>query len=374
MRKIVLFGTGHQAEKFVFEYGKQYEIMYILDFGGEGRKFLGKYEVYEPTAENCSKYFIICAGDYYMSKMCKFLNSIGKTELKDYIWYEWDNKKMVVINANCYGPHIKNYLKCNSEFNDNFYFYPVPTIHQNKEKNIDEHIIKNCDIFLHQDVRADNSFYKLSDDYLIPRLSEKAMSITIPNLVGYGKIFFIQSMSHNKYNRAWPNTPFGLFPHGDAIIDTLCMENVSLDYIVSRCRNAKYFTKSELEDNLNSTYIKFKQRENMWDIKILDYIMCFYREKKVFYDVVHPSNFIIRKICEDILKLLGINSKLPLIGQGLNSFEVPLYPEVKDLLGLEWGGEDEIIREKSVYKLRDCDMDMEEYIREYVYWCHTERF
>lgn len=38
------------------------------------------------------------------------------------------------------------------------------------------------------------------------------------------------------------------------------------------------------------------------------------------------------------------------------------------------GGEDEIIREKSVYKLRDCDMDMEEYIREYVYWCHTERF
>lgn len=36
MRKVVLFGTGYQAEKFIFEYGRQYDIMYTLDFSGGG--------------------------------------------------------------------------------------------------------------------------------------------------------------------------------------------------------------------------------------------------------------------------------------------------------------------------------------------------
>ncbi len=38
MRQVVLFGTGHQAEKFVYGHEKQYDIMYVLDFSGGGVK------------------------------------------------------------------------------------------------------------------------------------------------------------------------------------------------------------------------------------------------------------------------------------------------------------------------------------------------
>ena len=172
MRQIAVFGAGQQAESFVYKYGDLYEIMYMLDFKMAGQKFLGKYDILMPTTETCSKYFIVCACDGYLSTIHNFFDTIQREEFKDYIYYDWDNKKMVVVNANCYGPYIKHYLKTNKEFNDNFYFYPVPAIHANKEKVINDHIMKNCDVFLHQDIRADNNFaYTLSDEYLIPKLS-----------------------------------------------------------------------------------------------------------------------------------------------------------------------------------------------------------
>ena len=126
---------------------------------------------------------------------------------------------------------------------------------------------------------------------------------------------------------------------------------------------------------MNVYYKKFKLREEYWDVKILEYIMSFYRERKVFYDLAHPSNFVIRKICEDILKELGIDAKLSLLDKCLDSYEYAIYPDVQEALGLDYGGENDIIRNKSNFKLLpEEDMDFEQYIKQYIYWCHNNTF
>ena len=371
-REIVLFGTGIDAEKFVYEHGNEYDIKYVLELDKKIDKFLYKYDVFTPTMENCSRHFIIIACDFSRSKISPMLEKFGKREFIDFIWYEWENKKMVVLNGNCYGAQIKKYLASNNEFSKNFYFYPIPQIYENKLGTIDDYIMKNCSLFLHQDIRQDNKLgYKLSDDYLNKLLPKNAVSITIPNLVGFASCFFMQDKQPNPFNKPLPKTKYGLFPNGDIIIDKLCIEAFSTNQIVEKCINLIWFSKEDINAKLNYNIKKFKKREENWDIKILDYILDFFREKKVFYDSNHPANFVMRKICEEILKKLGIDTRLELLGNGINSYEMPIYPDISESLKLSWG--DEIIRENSPYKLTANKMDMREYIKEYIFWCHQEK-
>lgn len=45
--------------------------------------------------------------------------------------------------------------------------------------------------YIHQDVRAENPFsYFLSDEYVLPRLKKDCISVTVPNLVGFGRFLF----------------------------------------------------------------------------------------------------------------------------------------------------------------------------------------
>lgn len=375
MKEIVLFGTGISAEKFIFECGSDFDIKYVLDFKKYSRKFLGKYDVYEPTKENCSKYFIVVAGDYYRSKIIPFFKQMGKEELVDYIWYEWNEKEIVIINANCYGPHIKKYLQADDDFTKSFCFYPVPTICENHAGTIDENIIKRCSVFIHQDIKPDNAFgYKLSDEYLLKQIPSNTKTITIPNLVGFGSAFYPQSESSNMRSRPFPNAANGLFPHADKILDSMCIQGDTLCKIINKCRNTRILKKSEIIDGLNNSYKKFKKREENWDIKVVDMIMDLHRDTKVFYDKVHPANFIIRNICEEILNKLGIHKKLNLLGNGINAYENPVYPDVKEYLKLSWGGYEEKIRQGSPFKLTKGEMNTEEYIREYVFWCYLDKY
>ena len=112
---------------------------------------------------------------------------------------------------------------------------------------------------------------------------------------------------------------------------------------------------------------KIKERENKWDITIYDFIMQNYKRHKLFYDMGHPTNIVLKKIAEDVLERLGIKETNIDAQKKLDIHEVPVYPCRKKSLGLEW--EDENIR-KSDYACRMGEnMDLESYVREYVWWC-----
>ena len=85
----------------------------------------------------------------------------------------------------------------------------------------------------------------------------------------------------------------------------------------------------------------------------------------------HPTNVILRKYSIDILKKLGIDDENIHTEVELDAYEMPIYPSIKKILGLRWDKEN--IRQcKSAKRMRDT-MNLEEYIYEYLWWCHGYR-
>ena len=81
----------------------------------------------------------------------------------------------------------------------------------------------------------------------------------------------------------------------------------------------------------------------------------------------HPTNVILEYIAYEILDRLEIKDLLS-ADIRLDYHEVPVYPAICKVLGLEW--RDEKIRTSSEAKRIATEMDVEEYIKEYLYWCH----
>ena len=91
-----------------------------------------------------------------------------------------------------------------------------------------------------------------------------------------------------------------------------------------------------------------------------------YKKQKLFYDIGHPNEAVIREICKNLLKLLGIDYN----GEGkcsaMNEHELPIYPYIGNDLNLEF--RDNYIRNKEEAKKIAEKMDLSEYIKEYILW------
>lgn len=98
-----------------------------------------------------------------------------------------EQKKIVLINANCHGLVLTRFYKMSQNFNAQYKIYPLPPVHLNTEKRIDKTILNEADVFIHQDIRENNSIaYELSDKVTIPQLKNSCINVCIPNLVGFG--------------------------------------------------------------------------------------------------------------------------------------------------------------------------------------------
>ena len=99
--------------------------------------------------------------------------------------------------------------------------------------------------------------------------------------------------------------------------------------------------------------------------------MQYYQEEQLFYDPGHPTNFILKKIAEDVLSYLDIPNKEISCEDTLDMHEIPVYPIVRKTLGLKW--EKRFIRESSTAKSLNERMSFEDYIEQYLWWCHGYR-
>lgn len=237
-------------------------------------------------------------------------------------------------------------------------------------ETIDPYIISHCDVFIHEDIQPTNEYgYKLSDEYLMPLLKKDCKNITIPNLFGLGKGFFPQ---HNGYNSNDKNRPLrngidinGMFPHGDIMIDQAVKNEMPISNMIERSRT-DIFTKEEIVRNFDGYMNKIKDRDHAWDIKISSFIQEHYQEEKLFYDIGHPTEAIIIFIAKEIFAFLGLGADDKLFCSPMDAHETPVYPCVKDALGLKW----DITYIRKYGKKMVKDMDLAEYIREYVSWCY----
>lgn len=370
-REIAIWGTDKEAAETCYRINKKgIAINCFFDNLSKGNEvFLGK-RVIKPTKEAIANFYILVACKYntYLV-IAKQLKAWGYKEIEDFCYFDCIDKKVAILHGNCHVDIIRQYLENVDLFVKSYTIYPVPLIFNNTEGNIGEELLKNCDLLITQDIKADNKYGKfLSEEYLKGKLPNRALCITIPNLFGFGTAFFPLTDTNimNCSLRCGENTN-GMFPRKITIIDELLERGLTEQEIVEKISDRELLLAEEIVRNFHECLTKIKDREKQCDVKIYDYIINSYKTEKLFYDPGHPSNYIVKeKVCQ-ILNLLGINERVSDDGVGvMDSYEEPILPCVKVALELKYDCEN-IRNSKYAFKMSNT-MNLEEYIRQYIFY------
>lgn len=372
---IIIFGAGLNGVKFAYQ--NESRVMHFVDNKSKLSK-IKNWDICRPVRENLNGPIVVAATTQGYVQIAMQLIELGLVEFEDFIFYKWLNKKIAIFHGNCQMEVIKNVLLESRSFNEVFSVYQIPMIHVNKAKFINEFALKACDLFVHHEISVNNKHsYYLSDEYILQNLNQDADRITVPNLNGLGRAFFPSLFRPNINNRPIGNSDganqYGLFPAADEVILKGIGAGWSVEEIIEHIKSDNVFDKGAIIDNFNEQITYYKGREKAWDIKIIDYILEHYKKEKMFYDLAHPTGIVMNKIISGILDRLGLESADMLCDDELSTkynmqdFETVIYPAVKRALELEY--DTEYVRTKSTGKKLKEEMDIEEYVKEYVWWC-----
>lgn len=377
-KAIAVLGLGMDGAKCIYNLQKAgIAPVYCLTNNKKVDYFCGipVFEISEKIKEELKEYIIIATSKHTYLEIANQLNQYKLKEFEDFLYYSFDRKKIVLLHGNCHMPILEKYLLSSKEFCNTYEIYPNPTICENKEKIISSNICKNINVWIHEDIQAENAYgYYLSDEWIRKNITKEVIDITIPHLFGLGRGFFPQaSLKGNTRNSPINNGQIlnGIFPNADEIIDQFAEKKWNKIDIINYCNSKNAIKKSEIKKIFKQYLDKIKEREKAWDIKIYEYIMQYYQEEQLFYDPGHPTNFILKKIAEDVLSYLDIPNKEISCEDTLDMHEIPVYPIVRKTLGLKW--EKRFIRESSTAKSLNERMSFEDYIEQYLWWCHGYR-
>lgn len=370
-RRVAVFGTGLEAVKCIHYLQKKgIDVVYFLNNNCKIGQFCG-CPVFEPDTEKVRNVFILVATkELVYSIISKQLEESGLSEFKDYIYYEWAYKKLVLLHGNCHMTIIRLFLLSSGTFGRQYSIYPNPLICENKKGKIENTVLENCDLWVHEDIQEDNGFsYFLSDAYMRKFIRSDTVEVVIPNLFGLGKAFFPQSEGNYRNNKIKNGEDTnGMFPHADKVIDKCVEQGMKKEKIIEFCMRDDAISRNEIKENFRLYIEKMRIREQCWDIKIVDYILENYKKRKLFYDMGHPANEILEVISKGVLERLGITAESVFADEKLDVHEEPVYPAVIKTLEMNW--DNGLIR-KSPWGKKACnEMDFKEYIEEYLWWCY----
>ena len=363
-RPLAMLGCGLEGEKLYYQmYRKEIKIECVLDNAKTGL-FHGKQICnVEEMKEKLSMYYILVSTVKYYREIKAQLENYGLEEFEDFIIGGAYGKKLAVINANCYGGFIKAFLCSSEEFSAEYYIYPSRPVHVEFEKGCDEAAIKRCDLLLTQDIREENPYgVCYSEQYVRSLIKEQCVCMTIPNLLGMGKIFFLQA----KNKGDWRDFP--MFQYDDENVLVLAAHRMEETEIITTIMNGRTYDKNQIIDNFKTIINKFKEREKHWDIKIVDFILERYQEEKVFFENDHCTNIVYKRMAQEILRKLEILDEDINCNRIIDEAEMPIYPEVREVLGLKYGGPEELIRTKHPNTRLTSKMNIEEWLHQYIYW------
>ena len=364
-KKIYIFGAGLEGVQAEYCFKDHVVIESFVDNYVEGKTGSKAFDILKPEEVVKAKnaFFIVATSERSYEQVKAQLNNLGLKEFQDYIYWKLLGKRIVYLHGNCHMLVVKEMLNTSKEFVDNYGIYPLKCVQDIKE--IEKNVIKNTDIIISQDIREDNSYgKKLSLDYLKELSSNNTKIIVIPNLFGMGKAFFPQDIS-GSYHPIGDDIN-GMFPHEDKVINECIKNRWSIEEIINEVLDGRLISKEDIEENFNLVFQKYKQRMQKCDIDEYDFIMENYKNKQLFYDVGHPTNYLIKDIVIKVLRMLGIKDDCDENVVCLDGHEVIMYPCVSKVLGLCWTKDK--IRLSNSGKRLCFEMDIAEYIREYIWW------
>ena len=374
MREINVYGTGVNAIRFVllnrdvkimaFIEGKKQE--YQKAFMADAFRSLVPVVPFEDAGSILKNRYTVIASseDAYCEIKDKLEQEYALVEFEDFEYYMTYRKKIAVAYGNCHMLWIKKALTLSKAFSSIYGFYPLDAICSYKEcGGIKSNVFEKCDLFIHQCIWEKNEYgSEFSSNNFIKKIPSKCKIIGVPNLYKMPRFMFPQIVDDD--NLQWEN--FGWF-YRDYYIDTN-YKHMNVVQIRDMIMDDNLICANDILLGQEAFYEKVRLREKEWDIKILDFLRNRMQEEHLFHDLGHPTNAVMSFIAMKILELLQISSKgLDMnVLYSLDASEVPIYKSVSSTLGLKYNVN--VIRKSQGRKLNMCQMDLEEYIKQYIAW------
>lgn len=369
--EIIIWGTEVTAIQFLLTH-KDVRIKYFIEGKKEIKYFMDGNRCFTPQEIDAlpgRDYIVVATSENVYWQIKEFLEKRGFREFDDFCYCELFQKKIAIIYGNCHTLPIKQGLKLSKQFNSEYGFYPlhqIQEINNNKLKDLESIAFERCDLFLHQSIRENNVYGKqYASKELIEKLKDKCIQISIPNLYGLPKFIYPQ-IDANLETKKIEGKNF--FPFRDKYIEEMWNAGKNEYEIKNYIEKGTIVDKKEINREIEEFYEKVKKRENEWDIKIADWIMVNYQEKQLFYDPNHPTNIVIQFIIKKIMNILNYQEivnfdKLTI----LDSYEIPIYGDVCRTLKLKYNTQ-QYMRQNTRLAIRNNQMDLLEYVNEYVLW------
>lgn len=369
-RRYILYGTGGEAERFLFQ---NQDILEDISFCIDQRrteKFhnicvysLDGVDIHDYMETHC---LIVAAGNMdVFAEIKRELHALGFKEWEHFLWSKVFRKKVVVINANCHGEAIEKYLNQSASFCNEYMIYPLLAVHLNKNGEIEADLLKHTDVYIHQDIRVENEMgYKLSDEYVKGCLPKHVTDICIPNFVGMAKWMYPGLGGLDKVINSMSGPLYVLYR--DAVLDEAVNCCEYLEEFRAYWMNYKY-EDDRLEKAFAVSMNKLKERERNWDIKISAFIEENYRKIPCFTDANHPSKYVMKEVGKQLAELLGLSD----INDENYESSLGLRVPVLDCISMHFNLDFEVCSEvRSEYLGKRVVQEIDDYIKAYLWWYH----
>ncbi len=282
----------------------------------------------------------------FLDKWCELLESCCLRYGEDYIdtlafrILFAPSKKLAVMYGNCQMHDYYDCIMLSSDFCRDFeaVYFKYLEYPRWKEDRL-ELLLSLCSVFLYTKEGFDERFRNCIQ--YVRMHNPNCQTIKIPTYSYRG--CFPQTNPHIQgkgYYDIIAET-FNSFHREDLLVNRMIQEGKTEDDVVSEVLSGTCFS---AESILRENEIALKQIELMdraSDVSIGVYVRANYQKIRLFKDPVHMENNLVWFVAEQLLKIMGYIQKTPMPIWTIHYFtELPIYPEVVNVLRLEWPEED----------------------------------
>lgn len=389
--EIAIWGTGKYARKFYLRYRHYFRVRFFVD-NFPKKDSMDSVSIITPDEIPLKKIKVVIAISDY-KEVCDQCKELGMDFLDDYLPYDligfssldfirlWelvgdndikpvfqkivkDNPYCVLVGP-CQLPVIKRMLLSSNQFRQKYFILDIPLIHMltQKQKEIIEQcqfIFTECSLCITQYITSNNAFFAFYATENIRRLVNPNIQVIVLPVLFFD-LYFPQTIHQNDENSLLSEVGVLSFPYADCILNELSRK-YSAEDIVKIVKMDNLFSDKLLQWMYDTRLEEMRKRENLYDVKMYDYILEHFKEEQLFYSKNHPCKKVYVEFGRRILEKIGFNDgeieevRLPI----MDGWQEAIYPSVASHYGLCF--------DKTLYldPMVDEECELEEFIRLYL--------
>lgn len=356
-KEIILYGEQEEIKQFLDAYCGILNIhTAITEYKDEVilqpyAKWDVKVALFDKTILSEEQLVIICSPNKF-GLLKRRLDYSGKKEYKDYISWEladhilYRKKLMVCMGTQLIGQTCL-FLNENKLLTSQYsiIYYPESELMEAYKNRLLEyiHVCRCCSVYIRSSCEKEQFALKILGRTV---LSETCKIILVSDY-GFGGYYPQITKDRNtisdyllrEYERLSIDYETLAFSRIDKEILNLCLQNVSIDNIVEKIMDDKFYPKEYIEQFFFNEIRQFEQMENNTDIRLAGYIReqhteCLCRNLNEWNE---PVIFYVYKAILEILNIHSttiVKDKRILILENNSGSELPIYPSVQKALGL----------------------------------------